>query len=287
MGSATLPARFRAVRQRRRIMGGSMKIKLAVLGVGILLCLTGVAQAQELSGKQILEKTIHRKNFKDAELKVSLEKTRAGLTKNIALTLYQKNYPDKAATLVEINKPEAAAGISFLTWDYTEKGKPDQKWYYLPAINLYKELNDEQGRKYEDQFGFSMKIFAIDLEQADYKVLGEEKVADKNCWKVESIMKDPNSPDGARILTWVNQGSFGPQKVQVFDKTGKLLREFNLLEEKKFGDSWQEMSGTYKDLSKNQVVKFQITDSKFNTGLADYLFLSVKPKARGGKVKEK
>ena len=262
-------------------MGDKMKLKLAVFGIVALLGLAGAARAQELSGKQILEKTIHRKNFKDAELKVSIEKTRAGFKKNIALTLYQKNYPDKVATLVVINKPEAAAGINFLTWDYNEKGKPDQKWYYLPAINLYKELNDEQGRKYEDQFGFSMKIFAIDLEQADYKVLGQEKVADKNCWKVESLMKDPNSPDGARILTWVNKESFGPQIVQVFDKNGKLLREFNLLEEKQFGDSWQEMSGTYKDLSKGQVVKFQITDSKFNTGLADDLFQSKKPKARG------
>jgi len=265
-------------------MRGNMNLRPAVFGVLVLLCLVGAAQAQELSARQILEKTIHRRNFKDSELKVSIAKTRAGFTKNIALTLDQKNYPDMVATLAVINKPEAAAGISFLTWDYNQKGKPDQKWYYLPAINLYKELNDEQGRKYEDQFGFSMKIFAIDLEQADYKLLGEDKVADKNCWKVESLMKDPDSPDGARILTWVNQETFGPQIVQVFDKTGKLLREFNLLEEKKFGDSWQEMSGTYKDLGKGQVVKFQITDCKFNTGLADDLFQSKKLKGRGKSV---
>jgi hypothetical protein len=258
-----------------------MNVKLAVFGIGMLLFLAGVAHAQELSGRQILEKTIRRRNFKDAEMKVSIEKTRAGFTKKIGLTLDQKNYPDKAATLVVINKPEAAAGISFLTWDYNDKAKPDQKWYYLPAINLYKELNDEQGRKYEDQFGFSMKIFAIDLEQADYNLLGEDKLAGKNCWKVESLMKDPDSPDGARILTWVIKETFGPQRVQIYDKTGKLVREFNLLEENKFGDSWQEMSGTYKDFNKGQVLKFQITDSKFNTGLPDDLFAPKKPKRQG------
>jgi hypothetical protein len=250
----------------------------------MVLGLCGAAGAQNLSGRQILEKTIHRKDFKDAELKVNIQKTRAGTAKNIGLTLYQKNYPEMVTTLAVITEPEPAAGISFLTWDYAAKGKPDQKWYYLPAINQYKELNDEQGKKYEDQFGFSMKIFAIDLEQADYQILGEENLGGKRTWKVESLMKDPNSPDGARILTWVNQETFAPQKIQIYDQSGKLIREFNLLDEKKYGDSWQETAGTYQDFTKGQTVKFSITDTKFNTGLSDELFLSTKLKGRAEAV---
>jgi len=251
---------------------------IAFLGSG------AIASAQNLAGRQILEKTIHRKNFSDAELKVKIRKSRAGINKEIVLNLFQKNYPEMTATLAIIQEPEPARGISFLTWDYLAKDKADQKWYYLPAINQYKELNDEQGKKYEDQFGFSMRIFAINLDEADHQLLNEEKINGKPCWKVESVLKNPDSPEGAKAITWVNQQTFAAEKIQAFDKTGKMIRQFDLSEEKKFGDSWQEMAGVYQDLQKGQSVNFQITDANFNSSLSDELFLSTRLKARAEAV---
>ncbi len=258
------------------------KIRILLLAAG--LALSAAASAQELTGKQVLEKSIRRKNFKDARLQVKIQKTRSGITKQIGMDLYQKNYPELTATLVIITDPEPARGISFLTWDYFAKDQPDQKWYYLPAINQYKELNDEQGRKYEDQFGFSMKIFAVNLEEADHKLLGGEKINGKDTWKVESVLKNPDSPDGARILTWVNQQSFGAEKIQIFNRTGKMIRQFDLTDEKRIGECWQEMAGVYQDFVKTQTLKFQITDARFNTNLSEELFLSTRLKARGEAV---
>jgi|GEM_PF-1609220 len=257
-----------------------MKIELDALIIACLLFLTGVGSGQNIDGREILEKAVHRKKFSDSSLKVQIEKTKASITKKISLELFQRNYPEMIATLVVIEEPEPARGISFLTWDYLSPDRPDKKWYYLPAVNQYKELNDEQGKKYEDQFGFSMKIFAIDLTAAEHRLVGEEKVNGRNCWKVESLLKNPDLPDGAKIITWVGKDTFAAWKIQAFDKSGKMLREFNLLEEKRLGDSYQEISGVYLDFFKEQKLKFQITDAQFNTGLKDELFLSTKMKAR-------
>jgi len=256
--------------------------RLLALAVFFLFSSFALARAEE--GKEILKKSIHRKNFKDAFLKVDLEKQKGGLTKKISLELYQKNYPEFSATLAVIQAPESAKGISFLTWNYLDPEKSDLKWYYLPAINQYKELNDEQGRKYEEQFGFSMEIFAVNLEEAEHKLLGEEAVEGKVCYKIESRMKNPDNPHGARAITWVNKETLATEKIQAFDKAGKLIKDFRLLESRKYLDFWQELAGVYQDLVKAQVIKFQITEAQFNQNLKDELFLSTKLKPRAEEV---
>ena len=252
----------------------------------LLLVVFWGASAESINGRKILEQSIHRPGYKDAHLKIKLTKTRAGLSREIVLELYQRRYPEMVATLVVIDEPESARGISFLTWDYLDPEKPDKKWYYLPAINQYKELNDEQGRKYEEKFGFSTEIFAINLDEAEHQLLGEEEVGGKRCYKVESVLKNPDHPRGARIITWVEKDTWVARKVQAFDKKGRLIREFLLLEEKKFDGFWQEMAGRYQDYQENRTVEFKVLEAKFNQGLKDELFLSTRLKPRAEKVKK-
>jgi len=256
--------------------------RLLALGLFFLFSIFALAQAED--GKIILKKSVQRKSFKDAFLKVDLEKQKSGIKKKISLELFQKNYPEFSATLVVIQAPEPAKGISFLTWNYFDPEKSDLKWYYLPAINQYKELNDEQGRKYEEQFGFSMEIFAVNLDEAEHKLLGEEAVEGRVCYKIESTMRNPDNPHGARAITWVNKERLTPEKIQAFDKAGKLIKDFQLLESRKYLDFWQELSGVYQDLVKAQVIKFQIIEAQFNQNISDELFLSTKLKPRAEEV---
>ncbi len=260
-----------------------MRVKM-FLGLLFLLCFG--LEAKGMEGKEILEKSIHRPGYKDAHLKIKLIKTHAGLSREIILELYQKRYPEMVATLVVIDEPESARGISFLTWDYLDPKKPDKKWYYLPAINQYKELNDEQGKKYEEKFGFSTEIFAINLDEASHQLLGEEEVGGKICYKVESVMKNPDHPRGAKIITWVEKDTWVARKLQAFDKKGRLIREFLLLEEKKFNGFWQEMAGRYQDSQENRTVEFKVLEAKFNQGLKDELFLSTRLKPRAEQIKK-
>jgi hypothetical protein len=177
-------------------------------------------------------------------------------------------------TLARVEFPEEAKGISFLTWDYKDPEKPDQNWYYIPAINQYHQLTEEKGKSYEEKFGFSMEIFNIDLDLAEHRLVGEEEIEGAPCYKVESIMKDQQSPEGARILTWVRKDNWLAVKVQAFDQAGDLIRDFCLTRMDKIGGIWLEAAGTYKDMRKDQTIEFNITESRLNTGLKDELFLT-------------
>jgi hypothetical protein len=260
-------------------------MKKAALAAALAL---GLAAAGALTGRQILERVVHRQSFQDATLHIRLQKTKAstGRTKTMTMVIYQKVWPEMVTTLVQLESPDEARGISFLTWDYKDPETPDEKWYYLPQINRYQKLDPIQGAKYEEQFGFSMEIFAVDLDAADHQLLGEEAVDGVKCWKVQSVMKNPNSPRGARVLTWVRQDNSVAAKIQAFDQQGGLVRDFKLTDLKQYGKYWQETGGAYTDKSKGQTLVFQITDAQFDTNLPDSQFISTKLQEKAEKMRK-
>ena len=254
----------------------------------LALPLTLALAAASLTGRQILERTVRRQNFSDVTLRLRLQKTRqaTGRTKTMTMLLYQKVWPQMVTTLVQLESPDEARGISFLTWDYKDPRTPDEKWYYVPQINRYKKLDLAAGARYEEQFGFSMDIFAVDLDAADHKLLGEEVWDGVKCWKVESVMKDPDNPHGARALTWVRQDNFFTAKIQAFNAQGETIRDFKLTGLKQFGKYWQETSGTYLDRTKGQTIVFEILDARFDQNLPDEQFISTKLQEKAEKLRQ-
>lgn len=237
--------------------------------------------AEEMDGKSILVKSIHRRNFQDASLKVNLKKrSQTGREREIELRIFQRNYPEMIATLVVVDSPEDAKGISFLSWDYFDEGREDLKWYYLPALNYYQDLSNEAGRSYEEKFGFSMDIFAVDLKSAEHKLVGQEQVEGRVCYRVESTMKNPDHPRGAKVITWVDKERFLATRIESYSRDGKLKSRFRLLSSKQFGNLWQEMEGEYKEYPSGKEVYFKVLDASFNQGLKDELFLSTRLKQR-------
>ena len=244
--------------------------------------------AAPLTARQILERTVHRQNFRDVTLHLKLQKTKraTGRTKTMTMVLYQKVYPRMTTTLVQLESPDEARGISFLTWDYQDPKTPDEKWYYLPQINRYQKLDAGAGARYEEQFGFSVDIFAVNLDAAEHQLWGEEIVDGVACWKIESVMKDPNDPHGVRALTWVRQDNFVTVKIQAFNAQGEIIRDFQLTGLKPYGPYWQETGGAYQDKIKGQTVVFEILDAQFDTDLPDEQFISTKLEEKGEKLRK-
>ena len=254
----------------------------------LLSALVLLAAAAAPTGRQVLDRAVHRQRYQDATLEVKLEKTKlaTGKTRTMTMLIYQKVYPQMLTTLVQLESPDEARGISFLTWDYSDPATPDEKWYYLPQINRYQKLDSTQGAKYEDQFGFSQDIFAVDLDAAEHTLLGEEPVDGAPCWKVESVMKNPADYRGVRVLTWVRKDNDLAAQIHAFDGAGKKIRDFKLAGAKQFGKYWQETGGVYTDEVKGRRLTFAILDARFDAGLSDEQFLSAKLNEKAEKMRK-
>lgn len=185
------------------------------------------------------------------------------------LTVQLKKTPGLVRTLAVFTAPPEVAGISSLS--YAAEGKPAERWFKLAGMEWVKCVGNSCS-SLEDRFGFTLDIFALDIEAATHKLLGEEAIDGAACYKIESVSKDPKNPRGSRFLTWVDRQKFAARRIQVFDAAGKLVQESRFTAFKELGTHWWETAGTFNNYSTGRGLRFKMTDAKINTGIPDSVF---------------
>jgi hypothetical protein len=247
---------------------GEVKI---ILAAAVLLLAAGGLGAEGLSGRAVLEKTLAR-DYQDLTLTIHLVKTaKSGKERPMDLTVKMKQYPEVKKTLAVFTGPAEVAGIASLSYDYTDPNKEAERWFKLSGMEYVKCLGQACSNM-EERFGFSTEIFAINLEDAEHKLLGEETVDGAACYKVESVAKDPANGEGAKFITWVDKDKFAARKIEAYDQAGKLAQRSSFTEFKQINGRWWETKGHLDQFETGKKLDFEIRDAKVNTGIPDQEF---------------
>ncbi|MBI1822952.1 MAG: outer membrane lipoprotein-sorting protein [Nitrospirae bacterium] len=201
--------------------------------------------------------------------------TKEGDEKQIKTKRYWKNFAGKdgmaTKTLFFTEFPPDAKGTGFLIWNYSEAGKTDDLWLYLPSLRQTRHVSS---RGQDDAFMGSDLTFGDmgqrRLEEDDHKLLKEEPCGDETCYVVESVSKDKEGVYSKKIL-WITKKDSIAMKIEYYDRKGELLKSQKM--------NWQEVSG-YKAWKSSEVVNvqtqhktiFEISNLKINIGLKDAIF---------------
>lgn len=147
----------------------------------------------------------------------------------------EKRYISYAAgtqkTFAEFTFPARDKGTKYL------KIK-DEMWMYLPSAEKIIKIAGHMLRQsmmgsdfsYEDALEQS-KL----LEKYDAKIVGEEKIIEKDCYILDLVAKVKEVTYFRRKI-WVDKEWFVPLKEERYAKSGKLLKEYNALKVEKFED---------------------------------------------------
>jgi hypothetical protein len=219
------------------------------------------------------------RNYKDLELSVHLVKTsKTGRERPMDLVVKIKDDGKVKKTLAEFTAPDEVKGMKSLSWDASASGQESERWFQLAGLDWVK-CRGKACENLEDQFGFTMDIFAIKLDNATHTLKGEEAIDGAACYKIESKLKDPTQRDDPDIFTWVDKEKFAARKIEAYDAAGQLSQVSNFTKFKQIGDHWWEVEGNLTKLKSGKKLTFAITDSKINTGISDEVF------AKPGKFK--
>ena len=105
------------------------------------------------------------------------------------------------------------------------------------------------------------------------KIVAEEKIEDRDVWKMEltALVDDINY--FKRIL-WVDKQRYVPIKEDLFAKSGELLKRISFYNFKKTDGRWYPRKMNYKDMLKNgKGTDFIVNEIKFNVSIPDQYFL--------------
>jgi len=193
-----------------------------------IICLIagGAAGAEELSADKIVEMANDASYYagQDGRADVSMTITdSSGGTRMREFTLLRKNLDKKDQKFyVYFKAPADVRKMAYLVWKHV--GGDDDRWLWLPALNLKKRIAPGDKRTsfvgsdffYEDVSGRGTGEDFHELVETDNT---------RNTWYlIKNVPRDPAFVEFAYYNVWINRETFLPEKAEYYDKNGKLYR---------------------------------------------------------------
>lgn len=246
-----------------------------LISVFILAC-TNIS-AQTISGRKIIQKVKDRPNgdTRSSEMTMKLINKRGRIRERKVISYSMdvgKNKKDKK-TIMFFLYPGDVKGTGFLTWDYDEIGREDDKWLYMPAMKKTRRISGSSAKKdyfmgtdftYDDMGSRS-------VDEDSHKFLREQTIDGYKCWVVESIPKDEREIYSKKI-SWIRQDCLMALKVEYYDKLGNLQRKLEVSDIEKTDGFWTAKKMHMSNVQTGHRTILTIENPKFNIGLKENTF---------------
>lgn len=209
----------------------SSLILLVVLGL-LAFHKSEAASSQGLSVEAILKKveSTSAPPNERVDLKMTIEEA-DGSKKERELTILRKNGAG-ARALVRLNQPADLKGLSLLT--ISEGGKEDQ-YLYLPSDKKSRRIlgSNKKGKFLDSEIAFE------DMQISTYKEFENTVTKDDGkLIEIESRAKSGSDSSYGKIVTWISKADYRVEKVDYYDKAGKLLKQAEFKDYAKVGDKF-------------------------------------------------
>ncbi|MDD5130890.1 MAG: outer membrane lipoprotein-sorting protein [Candidatus Omnitrophica bacterium] len=244
--------------------------KILVL-IGILFFASN-ALAVELTVDEVVSKANNRSYYqgKDSRAKANMVVTDSqGRTRQRQLTILKLNIQDGGDQkyFVYFHKPNDVKGMSYIVWKHV--GKDDDRWLYLPAMDLVRRIAASDKRSsfagttflYEDISGRSIDLDIHELDSSD-----------PDFYVVKNTPKDVGAVEFSYYTVKIDKSNFVPMKAEYFDKSGKLYRTIEALEVKDIQGYPTVTKMKAADLNANSNTVTEFSEIKYDIGLKEDIF---------------
>jgi len=194
------------------------------------------------TGKSILDKIDKNLSAKTRIMTAKMEITGQRTKRTMVLKSYSMG-DQKAYT--EYLAPAREKGTKMLKLE-------NQLWIYSPSTDRIVQISGHMLRQSVMGSDMSYEDMMNDtplLERYKAEVTSEETIDGRKCWVLTliAIITDVNY---FSQKMWVDQERFVPLKVDLFAKSGKLLKQTTFTDVKKVQGRWFPMAIVYKDMLK-------------------------------------
>lgn len=250
-------------------------MKRTILAVAIVAVFMTVATAQ--TGRDIAQKVKDRPDgdTRQSELSMKLINKR-GAVRERRLVSYSIDVGEEKRdrkSIMFFEYPGDVKGTGFLTWDYDEPGKDDDKWLYLPAMKKTRRISGSSAR----QDYFMGSDFTYDdmgsrsVDEDTHELLGEEIIDGYKCWKLESVPKDKRDIFSRKIAL-IRQDCLIPVRVEYYDKLGRLHRRLEMSDIARVDGFWVARKMHMSNVQTGHQTILEIKNPKYNISVEEAKF---------------
>ncbi|MDD5156052.1 MAG: outer membrane lipoprotein-sorting protein [Candidatus Omnitrophica bacterium] len=237
------------------------------------LLAAGISYAYaQMSADQIAAKASHMAYYqgKDGRSYVKMVITDAqGRMRERQMTILRFNISDNGEQkyYVYFHRPSDVKGMSYIVWKHL--GKDDDRWLYLPALDLVRRVAASDKRSsfagtnflYEDVSGRSVNLDNHELLSSD-----------GDAYILKNTPKDADQVEFSYYKVWVDKKNFIPVKAEYYDKEGRLYRIVEATQVKDIQGYPTIVKMTARDLNSGSSTVADFTDVSYDIGINDSIF---------------
>ena len=130
---------------------------------------------------------------------------------------------------VYFHKPADVSKMVFMVWKNVDRD--DDRWIYLPAIDLVKRIASSDKRSSFAGGAFTYEDVSGRRSGDDtHELIKEEEVKGKKAYVIKNTPKDADMVEFSYFISWIDKETFLPLKGEYYDKNGKHYRTIEIME---------------------------------------------------------
>lgn len=238
-----------------------------------VLMIAGLAQGAELTADEIVEKANQASYYagQDGRADVTMTIHDAGGGKRVReFRILRKNTGDgNQKFYVYFQAPADVRKMAYLVWKKTGEGQDDDRWMWMPALNLVRRIAPGDKRTsfvgsdfvYEDVSGRNTRADTHELIETT-----------ETQYVLRNVPTDTGSVEFSEYTVWIDKDTFLPRKAEYKDKQGKRYRTFEATRVETVDGHPTVMESVVSDLASGSRTVNAFSKVEYDLGLKEQIF---------------
>lgn len=169
--------------------------------------------------------------------------------------------------ILRFTAPPEVKGVGLLIVNHPDRAS--DQWMWTPALERDRRiaLQDRSGRFFGTDFSFE-DLEERDVEQFDYKLLGEEPYAGAACWKLQSRPKEKKQSQYTSSDLWIRKDNYVILHIDHFKKD-KVVRRINYSDIENIQGIWTAKTLEITDEARKSRTVMRVDGLRYNAPMKD------------------
>lgn len=169
--------------------------------------------------------------------------------------------------VIRFSAPAEVKGVALLVVNHPDRAS--DQWMWTPAIGRERRiaLQDRSTRFFGTDFSFE-DLEERDVNQYDYKLLGEEAIDGAACWRIEARPREAKSSQYTLSRMWIRKDNYVPAQYENYVKD-QLVRRLRATDIANVQGIWTARTLEMADLRRNSRTILRIEKLQYNVPMKD------------------
>lgn len=234
----------------------------------VLLCVLGASAVRAQDARQIIEEAQRRSRAASERYEGTLQVVDArGKITDKRWTYERTGSHGNSKAVLRFTAPAEVKGVALLVINHPDRAS--DQWMWTPAIARERRiaLQDRSTRFFGTDFSFE-DLEERDVNQYDYKLLGEEVTDGTLCWRIESRPKQTKSSQYTRSLVWVRKDNYAFAQIENYIKD-QLVRRMKYAEIQNVQGIWSARRLEMSDLRRKSRTILSLEKLQYNAPMKE------------------